>query len=333
MRMGNGFLRYKLPGLGACVALSILLAAQSDDTAQSLAALVRDVVDHEVAADTGSGGSASHFMFRDARTTAHLSQTKLLVETRDATAGMLIEQNGHPLTPQQQKAEEARLENYIRNPEELNKKRKQEKEDGDRTLRILKALPDAFLYEPAGTVAGSPGVGRIGHELVRLKFRPNPSYQPPSRVEQVLTGMRGELLIDRQEKRIAAIDGTLEKEVGFGWGILGHLDRGGHFLVVQADVGDDHWEVTRMELAFTGKILLLKKLNIQSRDVFSDFRNVPTSLTFAEGVELLKKEMAKAPATGLHQPAPAESSAQRTRERQSRNQNQDPDEETLYSHR
>jgi hypothetical protein len=44
-----------------------------------------------------------------------------------------------------------------------------------------------------------------------------------------------------------------------------------------------------MELAFNGKILLLKKLSIQSSDIFSDFRPVPADLSFAQGVELLKK--------------------------------------------
>jgi hypothetical protein len=306
MRRGHRFPGYAMAGITACIAFCLPLAADERTPEPPPAGLVREAVDNEIAASSGAG---VHFMFRDTRTTAHLSQTKLMVETRDATAGILIAEDGHPLTPQQQRAEEARLENYIRNPEELTKKRKQEKEEDDRTLRLLKALPDAFLYESAGTVSSSPGIGRMGHELVRLKFRPNPFYQPPSRVEQVLTAMQGTVLIDGQEKRIAVVDGTLEKEVGFGWGILGHLDRGGHFLVHQADVGDNCWELTRMELAFTGKVLLVKKLNIHSSDVFSDFRVVPSTLTFAEGVELLKKEMAKAQEASSSAARPSESKA------------------------
>ena len=267
--------------LTACAPLC--LAGDSGTPAE----LVRRAVQNEIKSNTGPG---LHFMFKDQRQTAHLTQIKLIVETRDATAGMVIEQNGHPLTPQEQQAEAARLENYAHNPDELSRKRKQEKEDADRSTRILRALPDAFLYEADGTQAGSESIGRPGHELVRLKFHPNPDYSPPTRVEQVLTGMAGHLLIDAEEDHIAEIDGTLQKEVGFGWGILGHLDRGGRFLVQQADVGDRHWEATRMELSFTGKILLFKRLTIRSSDVFSGFRPVPGDLTFAQGVELLKKQ-------------------------------------------
>ncbi len=38
--------------------------------------------------------------------------------------------------------------------------------------------------------------------------------------------MQGYVLVDAVHYRIASIDGTLFKTVGFGWGILGHLDRG-----------------------------------------------------------------------------------------------------------
>src|SRR2546426_1171 len=130
-------------------------------------------------------------------------------------------------------------------------------------------------------------------KLVRLKFRQTPGYNPPSRVEQVLTAMQGILLIDEQAKRIAKIDGTLVKNVGFGWGILGHLDRGGHFLVEQADVAGGHWEMSRMDLSFTGKALFFKNLSFKSNEIYSDFRPAPPNLTFAQGVELLKRHEAE----------------------------------------
>lgn len=263
--------------------------------------LVHEAVENEMAANRAT---SIHFLFKDERKTAHLSQTKLLVETREATAGMLVAENGQALNLQQRKAEEARLESYVRNPDQLTRKRKQEKEDAERTERIMRALPDAFLYQEAGTETGSATVGRPGDELIRLKFRPNPNYNPPTKVEQVLTGMAGQLLIDAKDKRIAEIDGVLEKDVGFGWGILGHLDQGGHFLVQQAVVVDHTWDVTRMQLAFTGKILFIKRLNIQSTDLFFDFRPVPSDLTFAQGVELLEKQAAQPQAAASHAPAP-----------------------------
>jgi hypothetical protein len=232
-------------------------------------------------------------MFRSRKQTPQGSQTRLYVETRSAMAGMTIAYDDHPLTPEQKQGEENHLAGRLSDPEQLSRKHSQEQQSAERTLRIVKALPEAFFYDYDGDEPGAAHLGKEGTRLVRLKFRPNPAYEPPSRVEQVLEGMEGFLLIDPTSRRIARIDGTLFKEVGFGWGILGHLDKGGHFLVEQSEVGDGSWQISRMSLGFTGKILIFKSIVIKSEEVFSDFRRVPADTTFAQGVEMLKAEEAK----------------------------------------
>jgi hypothetical protein len=264
--------------------------------------LVRAAVKNEVAAANNT--SVKH-MFLSRRQTPKGSQTRLYVETSDAMAGMLIAINDHPLTPQQQQAEANHLAWLGANPDQLPKKRAREKEDTERSLRIVKALPDAFHYRYAGTEPGEAGLGKGGTQLVRLSFTLNPSYAPPSRVELVLTGMQGYLLIDATSQRIARIDGTLFKDVSFGWGFIGHLDKGGHFRVQQADVGDGTWDITEMSLNITGRILLFKGLNMVYDEVFSDYRRVPDNLTFAQGVEMLKVEGERLARRGLP-PEPAE---------------------------
>jgi len=218
-------------------------------------------------------------------------------------AALVVANDGKPLTPEERSAEQARLDRLVSQPDELRRKRMQEKADTDRTLRIMRALPDAFLYEYAGEENGLPGIGHIGDPLVKLTFRPNPSYRPPSRVEEVLTGMQGVILLDAVHYRIASIDGTLFKPVSFGWGILGHLNAGGHFLVHQQEVDDDDWEISSMALSFMGKVLLLKSLNLQSTETFSDFKKIAPDLSFAQAVELLEKSetanLEHHPASGL----------------------------------
>jgi hypothetical protein len=263
--------------------------SQSVSTFHDPVELVRKAVQNEIKA---SQDSSAHFMFRGIKTTSKGSTTRIYVETNDGTAGLMIASNGNVLTIEQRRAEQARLERFLNNPEELRKKRAREHEDAERTMRIVRALPDAFLFEYAGEEAGSIGIGRVGDPLVKLTFRPNPRYQPPSRVEEVLTGMQGHILVDAVGFRLASIDGTLFKEVSFGWGILGHLNTGGHFIVHQQEVEDNLWEISGMTVNFTGKILLVKNLVIQSTEVFSGFKRVSPDLSFAQAIELLKKEEA-----------------------------------------
>jgi len=266
--------------------------------------LVRQVVAEEVAA--ANKADAKH-MFRSRKQTPRGSQTRLYVETKEALAGMLVAVNDHPISTEQRQQEEGHLAWLIDNPDELRKKHAHEKEDAERTLRVVKALPDAFRYEYTALENGDSELGKAGDQMVRLKFTPNPAYSPPSRVEQVLGGMQGYLLIDATARRLARIDGTLFRDVSFGWGIVGRLDKGGHLRVQQADVGDGAWEITAISLKMTGKILMFKGLNIVSDETFSDFHRVPADLTFAKGVDLLKSEEQKL----AHNHAPETSEAKK----------------------
>ena len=282
-----------LLSIGAVVALAAAtttLSAQVSNPAEmSAGELVRLAVANEVAA--ANDPKAKH-MFRSYKNTPKGSQTRIYVETTEALAAMLIAINGEPLNAQQQKAETDHMAWLVGDPEQLRKKNMREKEDEERTLRIVKALPDAFQYEYAGTESSAPGPGKTRGQLVKLKFTPNPGYSPPTRVEQVLEGMQGELLIDTEVRRIACIDGTLFRDVNFGWGIIGHLNKGGHFRVQQADLGlgDGAWGITELNLSITGKILLFKTLSLTTDEVLSDFRRVPDNLTFAQGVNMLVAE-------------------------------------------
>src|ERR1700693_3991019 len=231
--------------------ISLALNLGSRSAAQGPPALTpSELVKRAVENEVRNNNQGPKYMCRQRKETPAGSQTKLLVETKDAMVGMVVAYNDQPLNQQQRRDEYGRIEHFVKQPAELERKRKQEKESAERVKLILKALPDAFLYEYDGTETGRPGVGKSGDQLLRLKFRPNPRYDPPSHVEQVLTGMQGVVLIDAEKQRIARIDGTLFKDVGFGWGILRPLVRGSHFQVDQTDVNDDHWTIARMDLAF-----------------------------------------------------------------------------------
>jgi hypothetical protein len=258
--------------------------APSNGAAQQPPINVQQLVQQAVANEVKAGNDDVSLMFRVRRQTPKGVQTRQYVETAEGTAGMLVAINDRPLTPGQRQQEFDRLQRLLQNPAELRKKQKEQKEDSERVTRMVKTLPDAFTYTYDGTTEVN------GVELVRLKFEPNPYFDPPTREQQVFTGMNGFLLIEPHQGRIARIDGTLFKDVGFGWGILGHLDRGGRFVVVQGPVANGYWTTTSMQLSFTGRALLFKSINIQTTEESSDFHRVPGHMTFAQGVEMLKKQ-------------------------------------------
>ena len=273
----------------ALLASASVVAAQ-DAKAIDPGELMRSVAANEVAA---AQNTSVKFMFRSRRTTQKGVQNKVYAEANEAVASMMIGQSDQPLSPEQGRAEADQLAQLANSPSRLRRKQEREQQEMDHTLRIMKALPDAFCYQYSGTEPGDSALGKSGSQLIRLNFRPNPSYSPPSNVEQVLTGMQGTILIDPVAHRIARIDGTLVKEVSFGWGIFGRLNQGGTFRVQQADAGGGIWTVTQMTLKLTGKILMLKSLNIISDETFEGFQRLPDNLPFAKAVELLQTQQMK----------------------------------------
>lgn len=273
----------------ALMASSAVLPAQNAKPAEP-AELMRAVVANELAAGQNT---AVKFMFHSRRTTQKDVQNRIYAEANEAMATMIVGHTDQPLTADEERAEADKLAQLARHPDQLRRKQEREKQEMEHTMRIMKALPDAFCYQYAGTENAASGLGKAGAQLIRLNFKPNPSYAPPSSVEQVLQGMEGYILIDAAARRIARIDGTLFREVNFGWGIFGRLDKGGSFRVQQADAGDGNWVVTQMTLKLTGKILLLKSLNLISDETFEGFQRLPDDLPFAKAVELLQTQTVK----------------------------------------
>jgi hypothetical protein len=257
--------------------LSLPLAAQ--DWKANPRELVRRAVQNEAKVPS----PAQYFQFRDTKQTkAGNIETREMIQTPDLVLGRLVAIDGQPLSEEQRKNEDGRLNRLINSPDELNKKRKEQREDDQRVRRMVGALPDAFQYEYVGTEPSDSG------QLVILKFSPDPNWEPPTRELSVYTGMFGTMKIAVPHYRLALMQAQLFKNVTFGWGILGHLDKGGDFMIEQGEVYPSHWDLTKMKLHFTGKVLLFKSLYIQQDEAFSAFRPVP-EMNVAQALDRLKQ--------------------------------------------
>ena len=241
--------------------------------------LVRKAIDNEMR----PAGNNTHYRFRLTKKMPERTETKEMIGTSSGVIGRLVALNGRALTPEQRQKEDKRLERLVKDPSAMAAKQKEQKDDDARTRKMVKALPEAFVYRYAGTEQRAPW-----GELVMLTFRPNPNFSPPSRELMVYKGMQGSMWIAVPEYRLAKIEANLFRDVSFGWGILGHLDSGGQFAVEQRPVANGDWAPTHMVLNFTGKVLLFKTIKIRQDETTSDYRQVP-DMSAAQAVELLKK--------------------------------------------
>ncbi len=252
-------------------------APQASAPQQDPDTLVRRVVRNEL-----NPPSREEFhTWKERQVKPNRTTVKQYVETPDGLIARYVMINDKPLTGDDLAKENARISRLL-DPRQMQAKRKQQKEDENRTRRIVAALPDAFRYKVTGTE------DKNGHTMVTLHFTPNPNFSPPSRETLVLQGMEGNMIVDSTALHLLKIDGTMTRDVSIGWGIIGHLDKGGRFVVEQNEVDKGDWEVTYMMLNFTGKALIFKTIRINEIDTSSDFRRVP-KMSVAEAINYLKK--------------------------------------------
>jgi hypothetical protein len=224
-------------------------------------------------------------MYRMLIKTPRETRTKEIVETKEWLIGRLIRVNGNQPTSKQRQAEDERLSRLLADASFRRKESQQQGANEHQVRELLKALPEAFLYE-----YGSSDDNANNDTLVKLNFRPNPRFLAPSRKLEVLRGMSGTMMVDRTVDRLARLQGKLLRDVNFGFGILAHLSTGGTFLLEQRNVGGGRWEIATLSLHFTGRLLLFKSLNIDTTIRTSDFRRMSDDLTLIEGLNLLKKQ-------------------------------------------
>lgn len=237
--------------------------------------LVRQVVANETQL---VDSDHSHWIYRQHHVEDGKDTLKECVDTDQGAVCRLIAEGGHPLSQSEQAKEKERLAELVKNPERQRKLQEARKKDGDQALKMLKMLPNAFHYEYAGTEG----------DLVKLKFVPNPQFTPPDRESRVFHAMVGFMWVNRDAKRLVELSGKLTRDVDFGFGLLGHLYRGGTFQVKRADVGDGHWETTLLDVKIRGKALFFKTINADQRETTDNFAKAPGKLTMAEGMKMLE---------------------------------------------
>jgi hypothetical protein len=214
------------------------------------------------------------------------SQAKRIFETKDGDVAKLLEKDGKPLSPEDERAEMDRLNHLLDHPEIQEHRHKKEQEDSARGDEMVRMLPDAFLFTLSGMVEGPNG------PCYRLQFKPNPAFTPPDREGEVYHGMVGELWVDQGQLRLVKIDAHLISDVNFGWGVLGRLYKGGSILVQNADVGLHHWETIHMKLNLQGKLLMMKSVDYSTTEDSSDFQVQSQELGYQDAIRLLEKTSA-----------------------------------------
>ena len=236
------------------------------------------------------------YRFRLRRETKTYKLDRDLVETKDGFVARTLLWQEQELTAQERADDDAKLDRLVMDEDERKRTFSRQKSDEDRILKLVKALPDGLLYE-------YDGVETINHvDTFRLKFKPNPKFSTTSRETIVYRSAEGFLWVDTVSHNIVRLEGLLTNNINIGWGLLGHIDKGGKVELEQAEVSPGHWRITKLITEATGTALLFKSIAIWQHQYASDFTLLPIVPTVEKAVQILREPPPAAPPVKNHKP-------------------------------
>ena len=255
-----------------------VLAAQGICCAQTQqriapAQLVREVVYNELH-DHESHGFWRYWIEHHEQNGRRLENE---VETADGPVTRLAGNNGQPLNPAERVREDERLNSLLNSPSQQARHRQEYMDDERRIGRIVALLPDAFVFDFSGEE----------NECLRLRFRPNSDYSAHSIEARIFHSMSGEIWIDMRDKRMARLEGHIEENVDFGFGLLGRLNKGGWFRLQRARASATDWKTEALEVHLSGRAMLFRTIARETSEQRGGFTPVPAGMSLAQGVFLL----------------------------------------------
>ena len=271
-------------------------AAQTPATTEQLELIAR-ATEHELQALE----SPVPFHYQERLEWSWGTETRSVIETSEGRADRIVQFADGPLSSEQQAKQEHRLKKLLSDHDAVKNELQDQKAEMQRRIRMVKAFPKAFFFDFVGRENG----------LLGFDFRPNPDFSPKDRETQMYRGMEGKVWVEPVHERIVQVQGKLVKDVSFGWGIVGRLNKGGIYEISQTQLSPGIWRITTLNVDVKGRIFFLNSFRFMRRESNSHFRAVSASLTYPAAVQTLlaspllpEKNHVSSP------PAPARSSNQ-----------------------
>jgi hypothetical protein len=182
----------------------------------------------------------------------------------------MLEKDGKPLSPQEERAEQKKLDEAARKigvetPAQKRQRMLDADRDRKREFAFLSEIPELFDLRLEGetTIGGRP--------VWVISGAPRPNAQPHSREGRLLMKVRGKLWLDKATCQWAKVE--VETTGTISWGVfLARLNPGARLVFEQGQVDEGLWFPKRLFMAGSGRLGLVKKLSQEQEVNWSDYR-------------------------------------------------------------
>jgi hypothetical protein len=207
-----------------------------------------------------------------------------------------MKKDGKPLSEQEQKKENDRVQKEIQDIEKRDAKKdaKEEKAKEEGKDKGSDDEPGIEIFLRASQFVNPRRERFRGQDVLVFDFEPNPEFKPHKLVEKVVHELAGVVWIDEKAHDVARLEAYFVGDFRFGGGVIANLQKGTSFVFEQAYINNEVWLPTYEEAHVGVRVLLVKAFKVNEVTRYSDYRKFNVDSISAIGKP---KGAVEAPAT------------------------------------
>jgi hypothetical protein len=182
----------------------------------------------------------------------------------------LVAKEGKPLTDQEKKKEDERVEKIYKKYQEKKKKEaatadtaKKNEEDVD--VGIKDFLPASQFVNPRRERFH-------GQEMIVFDFQPRLGYKPKNLNERLIQTLSGVIWIDENAKEVVRLEARSNDNFKIGGGLLISLQQGMYFAFEQEFVRDEVWLPSSAEIHLSARAFLFVRFKGDVIERYSKYK-------------------------------------------------------------
>ena len=113
-----------------------------------------------------------------------------------------------------------------------------------------------------------------GRPAIVFTLDPRPEYRANLDEVGIIRKFKGRVWIDEEDHQLARLEMEVVEPVSIGLGIIARLYVGSHARIERAKIDGETWLPTRSHFVGTGRLLLLRRLDIDQLSEFSGFKRI-----------------------------------------------------------
>jgi hypothetical protein len=182
----------------------------------------------------------------------------------------MLERNGHPLPPAEQKKQQEKLDHSVaklahETPEEKRRRLADYEVRRRKDREFLRQIPDAYDF----SIERDERVD--GHDVWVIAGTPKAGYRAVDRDAKALLKIRGKLWVDKSNYQWVRLEAETTETIAFGL-FLARLNPGASLVFEQTRIADDLWLPKRSYMKGAGKLGLIKRIAMDQEIVWSNYR-------------------------------------------------------------